>query len=273
MAKAILKEGAWRAQPAYIVGGGESLRSFTWALLEDKPNVIVINRAFMELQRAAIWFSEDLRVIELYHKMPEWKRFEGLRIFHALKPQFGKDARRMDRSVKVIQRVRGDKFWSRQFSDGLSLSSNSGVGAINLAWLLGADPIYLLGFDCAGQNYHDDYVRAGFDQAGVAQLDTYKSDFENWVAPHVLDTRVVNLTNAKHTSTISSKIWPKWDAESTLRTGMPSSVFCDFTKEVELRFYADEVKGVPIEVQDLPVKPDFSFEVSGRGQEAVGPPK
>lgn len=263
MGKFPLKESQWLGQPAYVVGGGESLRSFDWSLLKGKPNVIVINRAFVNVPGAAVWFSEDLRVLELYHRTAEWKAFRGVRVLHALKSEFGDRARQLCRGIALIERRREDKFWSRRFEDGLSISSNSGVGAINLAWLLGADPIYLLGFDCAGGNYHEDYVRAGFDQAGRMQLDTYKSDFENWVAPHVRDRRVINLTNAEHTSSISSRIWPKWDADSTIRTGRPSHVFCDFKREVEVRFDAVELTGVEVS----------SSDVTGRGREVVGPPK
>jgi hypothetical protein len=52
--------------------------------------------------------------------------------------------------------------WSRSLSDGLWNGTNAGASALNLADILGASPIYLLGFDMLGSkgktiNWHDEY--------------------------------------------------------------------------------------------------------------------
>lgn len=246
MNDARLKDGQWQGQPAYIVGGGPSLRSFDWSLLTGRPNVIVINRAFVEVPTAAVWFSEDLRVIELYGKRPEWSRFSGIKVFHALTPTFGRQAMDIDQTICLVERQRQDKYWSRSLEDGLAISSNSGVGAINLAWLLGADPIYLLGFDCRGEkgdqaNYHKDYEAAGFDRAGAFQYDSFRSDFENWVAPQVKDRRVLNLTTEEFTSAV--ECWPRVDRDSVLKTGRPAKVWFKFKHEEAIRFDFAELGG------------------------------
>ena len=52
--------------------------------------------------------------------------------------------------------------WSRSLKEGLWYGTNAGASALNLADILGANPIYLLGFDMTGQagktvNWHDEY--------------------------------------------------------------------------------------------------------------------
>ena len=51
--------------------------------------------------------------------------------------------------------------------------------ALNLADIMGADPIYLLGVDCNSvgkdqKNFHDEYELAGFDRAGDHQYESFK---------------------------------------------------------------------------------------------------
>lgn len=234
MSLSSLKMGQWKGQPAYVVGGGPSLSGFDWSLLAGRRNVVAINGAIKTCPWASFFFTEDLRVIELYHKSPEWHTFQGVKVFHALKPSFAARALELDSSIQIIDRKREDKFWSRSFEDGLSISSNSGVGALNLVHLLGADPIYLLGFDCRGLNFHKDYERAGFDQMGPFQHQTYLSDFKYWVAPQMRDRRIVNLTTREHKSAI--ECWPRMDRDSMLVTGRPSWIDVHFTRQAELRF-------------------------------------
>jgi hypothetical protein len=209
-----LREGAWAKQPCYIIGGGASLRGFDFSRLKGKPNKIAINRAWKDVYDADIWFSEDHRVItELWGKDHLFQAFKGNKVLHALAPGFKAEVLAVDPTLQVLERKRQDKYWSRSLRDGLSMSSCSGVGAINLAWLLGADPIYLLGFDCRSdgqilQNYHDDYKQMGFEwMTGANKAEDFKSDLEIWVAPHVSDRKVINLVNPAYPSAV--ECWPK----------------------------------------------------------------
>src|ERR1041384_2890085 len=208
-----LIEGAWKGQPAFVVGGGKSLGAFDWAKLRTVKNPVVINRAWKDCFDAEVWFSEDLRTItELWGHDPLFQSFKGLKVFHALVPGFKEQALAVDPTLHVIERNRQDKYWSKSFHDGLSMSSCSGVGAVNLAWLLGADPTYLLGFDCRAdgnllQNYHSDYVEKGWDwQVGGNKASVFKSDMELWVNLHTKDRRVINVINPKLPSAV--ECWP-----------------------------------------------------------------
>lgn len=272
MNDARLRDDQWKGQPAIIVGGGPSLENLDWSLLHGRKNVIVINRAFLQVPTAAIWFSEDLRVVELYGKRPEWTGFKGLKIFHGLTPTFGRQAIDIDPSIYLVERKRQDKYWSESLEDGLAISSNSGVGAINLACLLDADPILLLGFDCRAKkgdvnNYHEDYRENGFDLVGQGQFDSYRSDFEHWVAPQLRGRRVLNLIDKEFPSAI--ECWPRWERESTLRTGRPSMIITKFQREQEIRFDYLEEQSQKFEI-DLKTTGQFLpiSQVLGGGQEA-----
>ena len=205
-----LVEGAWRDRPCYIVGGGPSLKSFDWSCLKTRARVIVINRAFLDVPTADIWFSEDARVItELWGA--KLREFKGTKVWHAIEKGAVEDVKAVDPSIRIIEQKRTDKHWSRRFSDGLSYSSNSGVGAINIAWLLGADPIHLLGFDCRTeglrmQNYHNDYKHDPMWEVGSNAADNFKSDLEGWVQPHTKDTQIINVINPAYPSALTC--WP-----------------------------------------------------------------
>jgi hypothetical protein len=202
-----LREGAWDGHDCYIVGGGKSLKAFNFDSLTRKRHVIVINRAFIDVPTADIWFTEDARVItDLWGQ--RLKHFRGLKVWNCLQPSEIELVKAVDPSIEIIQTTRKDKFWSRKFSDGLGYSSNSGVGAMNIAWLLGADRIFLLGFDCRTdglrmENYHQDYKHDPMWEVGSNAADNFLSDFTGWVQPHVKDREVINVINSAHPSALT----------------------------------------------------------------------
>ena len=166
-----------------------------------------MNRAFQQAPTAQIFFTEDLDFIEQF--APLLYKFKGLKVFHCLDDAYRSRALAAVPDLHVVERVRPDKFWSKSFSDGLSYSSNSMIGALNIADLLGAFRIYLLGVDCRMQgdksNYHDSYPEER--RAGVHQLDSFRSDFENWAAFHLRKKSVYNVTHPSCESTLTC--WPK----------------------------------------------------------------
>jgi hypothetical protein len=188
------------------------------------PAIIAVNRAYRDCDWADYFFTEDERFIRRFavEDPAGWDRFAGLKILHCLDASYADPVRAVDPGVHFIHRQRVDKYWSESLADGLSYSSNSMVGAINLAAILGASPIYLLGVDCGpvrGQrtaNYHTDYLMASGDDCwttGDHQYLSYASDFEHWVAPSckTRGIEVVNLNPASHVN-----CWPKQDWREVL---------------------------------------------------------
>ena len=191
----MLSDGAWSCRPAFLIGGGPSLATLDWTLLRDVPNAICVNRSFVNVPSAAAMFTEDERFIRRF--AAELNAFTGEVIYHALAPEYVPAVRDAVANVRIIERKRQDKYWSRSLSEGLSISSNSAIGALNLLDILDANPIYLLGIDCvpeAPANYHDDYPQ---DWRSCAdQMRSFKSDFEHWAKPNLRGRIVINLNRA-----------------------------------------------------------------------------
>ena len=211
-------EQAWNNHAAILIGGGPSLRDFDWAGLAryvtaTKTKTIVVNRAILDFPIADIWFSEDYRVIPLWADKVEWRNFRGIKILHALDDERCLQVvSQNDSSVVLIPKV-DEKKWSDSLDDGLSYSSNSMIGALNLADIFGADPIYLLGVDCKSDNgrecnYHRDYEDAGIPRTGDHQYESFKSDFEHWAAIH-LKRKGKTVINLGPDSALDC--WPKMD--------------------------------------------------------------
>lgn len=221
---ALPSKNAWSGSGAILIGGGPSLATLDWDHLASwckrtHTHSIVVNRAFKDFPTADIWFSEDWRTVKLWANDARWCEFNGVKILHALEDSFATNAYsyapELECVYRPVNRPIADKFWSDDFSNGLSLSSNSMIGALNIADILGANPIYLLGVDCntadSKTHYHDDYDRArktdpSWGKTGDQQLMSFASDFEHWAALHL-------RKNGRHVMNLNPrsavKCWPR----------------------------------------------------------------
>lgn len=150
-----IQPGAWAGQPAFIIGGGPSLRGFDLERLRGRGHVIAINRAIEFTPWADIAFFMDRTFYEAIKagRLGEpakkaWEEFAGDRVFLNL----------MGRKYDDVFSIRsaGRRGCSRSLKAGLFHGNNSGVGALQLALILGAEPVYLLGYDAGyeGQAAH-----------------------------------------------------------------------------------------------------------------------
>ena len=178
----MLKTGAWSGSPAWIVAGGPSLKSFDFSLLRDVPQVIAVNVAFMDLPTAAVMISEDARVFVRFQR--ELAGFKGVKIFACPDDAYVAQVKAIAPDVEIVHTRPKSKGWSKRLEDGLSTSQSSVIPALNLADVMGANPIYLLGIDCNREdawNFHKRYPK---DWAmGAAQLDSIASDLTHWACP------------------------------------------------------------------------------------------
>lgn len=166
----ILPDGAWSGQPCFIVGGGPSLKGFDFNRLKGH-RVIAINRAYEDLPFADIMFAIDPQYYndcrngkvgkdhaersEIYRK---WQLFTGFKVWL--------DTNRTN-ITDIYLLPHGPLYENPPYKNtmkaGIATCNFSGPAAVNLAMCLGANPIYLLGFDCRYEgkttHYHSGYSR------------------------------------------------------------------------------------------------------------------
>ena len=149
----------WPDQTVYIIGGGQSVLDLDLRPIHKRP-VIGVNNAFEKGPWVDVTFFGDKRWWE-----NNWKklfRHPCLIVTNNNWQYF----RKVDRVKQMKRNNRAGIWWRTQ--NELCWNKNSGGAAVNLAYLLGAAKIVLLGFDMkvgerkdlhSGHNWHDDHTR------------------------------------------------------------------------------------------------------------------
>lgn len=197
-----LRNRQWDNEPALVLGGGPSLSGAPFYAL-DSHHKIGCNLAYL-LTWVDIRFVGDDR---LYKKLLEdeslhwnatvWRGYPGAIIRRsATNPirllsahmQLAIDRGELELSPDTWCAPQAQEgVWPETLSDGLTPGC-SGVTAYSLAAVLGASPIYLVGFDMGGGNWHDHYPKDWMPDK--EPFTAYKRQFAN--APqHVRDRTVV----------------------------------------------------------------------------------
>lgn len=134
----------WKGQPAFLIGGGSSLKGTDFRrFYKPGARVFAINSAYTEVPEADILFFADLRwwVWNQERMHREWR---GGRIVT-------RRAALPDSKVSVLNRT-----YNPISRDPDSIGGwCSGGATLNLAALMGCDPIFLCGYDMRPGNWHD----------------------------------------------------------------------------------------------------------------------
>lgn len=156
----VMPDGSWDGKPCFIVGGGPSLRDFDWTKLKGH-RTIGVNRAFERFDPSII-FSMDLRFLnwimkdkyELIEDGAETKaKFLASQAYKVWLCTYTLELPRSFFLVPVVKNYfYGLHNFTFSMQEGIGHGDNSGYAALNLAVCLGANPIYLLGFDCKHEN-------------------------------------------------------------------------------------------------------------------------
>ena len=158
----VLPDGAWRGQRCFIIAGGPSISKFDLSRLTEE-NTIGCNRVY-EFFTPSIMVAMDGGFQDEIHRggygeeaRKKYLNFQGLKLW-------------VDNSNKQIRDcyyIRAHQRFglSKSFNEGLYHGNNIGFGALNLAYVLGANPIYLLGydlkFDGKKTHFHDGHYYKG----------------------------------------------------------------------------------------------------------------
>jgi hypothetical protein len=154
----VLKNGEWAGEECFIVGSGPSLKGFDYSNLSGR-RVIACNEAyrnFCDLFLSAINIVQDPRLfkgeepfVKGFRDREDWFKSGAWPVYVKAHP----DQEDIEANDFIFQahtfHSQHNLFpWSTSLKDGLVYGANVGLVALSLADILGASPIYLLGFDC-----------------------------------------------------------------------------------------------------------------------------
>jgi len=168
--------GEWSGSPAHILGGGASLAEFDGSALEGQ-RVIGINEAGLTLAPwCDILFWADTRWLEWnvdrLHLHTGARKVCRQSPFVRTRGCSKETARAVERAVtahRILHLPQERKVALSQDAARLA-GIDSGGSAINLAYLLGANPICLHGFDMTPGHFHDRHLMPSQPERYAEQL-------------------------------------------------------------------------------------------------------
>jgi len=188
----------WLGGDVFIIGGGHSLHQFDWPLLHGE-HTIGCNDAYKLGERVCkvclfgdgSWYKHHRDDLSRFAN-PVFTNVTGLRKAKDLWLWFVK------------------RYGTGLHSDGIGWNGNTGAAAINLAILLGAKRIYLLGFDMQRiddkSNWHVVNVRPAATTPKIYEMFArgFKRLVHDWKAKFS-DVEIYNVTDC---SALSSDLIP-----------------------------------------------------------------
>lgn len=145
----VLPAEVWKNKRCFLLGGGPSLKNFNFTLIENEL-VIGVNKSFIRFNTTANYIADmslhdflvcptdDSKQLELQRL---WNSYQGIKVVLQVPGKYS-----YGEKVYVVRRIEGECV-SIDLNQGIHPGKNSGLGALMLAVALGANPIYLLGYD------------------------------------------------------------------------------------------------------------------------------
>lgn len=233
----MISDGLWSGKPCVVIGGGLSLKSFHWKRL-DGWRTIGLNAAFT--RNPAVNLVLDYRLMERLEYDREWSHYKGEKVWIA----YEKERRHLINAMAGVQKLKPTQEWSKSLGDGLYRGSNAGIAGLNLACLLGASPVYLIGYDMRGKagrtaQWHDYYPIDWRPNETV--YERYLRDFDEQRAGFA-GLQVVNLEAGGIVSALS--VFEKKPIEEVFGAGCVSATDVDDVIEVNVETPEDARKNL-----------------------------
>lgn len=173
----VLPDGSWNGQRCFIIGGGESLKDFDFSKLKNEL-VIGVNRAYEKIDCTVNFSMDD----SLYHWITKEKlgqeakeKFEDFKGYPVWLDSAGYD---YPKGIFLLGKANSNNI-NHSMKEGIGGGTNSGFGAMCLAVSLGANPIYLLGFDMKGRDGKQTWWHNGYpDQRDDKVYKMFINDFK-----------------------------------------------------------------------------------------------
>ena len=179
----------WKDRDVFIIGGGASLKTFDWELLQGEFT-IGCNAAYtLGPEICNICVFGDSKFYEAYKK--DLEKFGG--VVATSEQQLHKKSSHIDWLWTMRREPKG------LHKDALGWNKNTGALAINLALILGAKRVILLGFDMhlsstGSMNWHDKGLDKPLDVICSRINKEFQSVYIDWKAKF-LDREIINVTN------------------------------------------------------------------------------
>ncbi len=162
-------DNRWEGQDVFVLGGGPSLRGFDFSKLDGR-NVLGCNEAFRigypTIQ--AMFFSDARWFVRVSRDLEKFGDRGGLIVCHEEALRF--------HNLPWLKTLRRKEYGLHK--DAIGFGHNSGSSAINMALMLGAKRVLLLGYDCkrseANHNNWHDYYKPYHKSAFVPPFDRFR---------------------------------------------------------------------------------------------------
>jgi hypothetical protein len=243
----VLKKDMWKGHRCFIIGGGKSLSNFDWSNL-DGELVIGINRAYeMGDWAVNVGMDSDLNVLfenGSYGNISKerWNSFAGARAWFTDSNLEFPPADESHRYNNYVIEPAGRTEFPLDNPGRLSAAKNSGYLALNLACVLGANPIYMLGFDMYGNGSGmQAWWHNGYDESRIQADSVYDGMIKDFteLKPRLdsLGIEVINLNKKSRLTCFKRK---SWSESKIVKVRRPTVVTTISSKSDEN--YADELK-------------------------------
>lgn len=194
----IFYDNMWQGRRCFIVGGGPSLKDFDFTQLNGEL-VIGVNRAFEKLPWSAITCSMDGQF---------WRNYAKDLLMHGSNTVILAVDPATSPVEMLVARSAGRWGLSPSITHGLCHGCNSGYMALNLALCLGADPIYLLGFDMHQTNGAD-WWHNGYPWPGTPRKYSRFISHFNKIAGDIKPGRVINCNESSRLRCFPFGTWER----------------------------------------------------------------
>lgn len=171
----------------FLIGNGSSLKGFDFSILEGEES-LVMNFGAEFFPKAKYLLFLDLNFVE--KGLGIINKFKG-EIFAAYRSEAHLRSKKKNMFYFTIDPKSNP---TKNFTQGL-FGGNSGMAALNLALIMGCDPIYLLGYDLINDvdNIHfysdEKYGRGGYSEKKCRNK---ALDFEKFI-DHFPNRKIINL--------------------------------------------------------------------------------
>jgi len=225
---------AWLNEPCIVVGAGPSLRPIIdelgWEFLDGK-HTIGINHTIEDYDRFEWFLFLDERFLE--KTTYNLNNYKG-RIYAQCNTKM--DASEQVRLFHCVPKP------TLKLEDGLYNHNFSGLAALNLAIISGANPIYLLGYGMGTNGNREDYHYKP-DYTGnsdaASRFDKYVTVLGQFAPFQQFGKRIVHVTNATDIPTLTCKM-KKADFIRLMRNDKPAAIDAENARVLHYSF-TDEV--------------------------------